>query len=158
MKRVEENLRRLQISTVVTHVAEMSGPIDFLPGKVMGVLLDAPCSGLGTLQRRPDLRWKLKPRDIEELTRKQLALLENIEPWLAPGGKLVYSTCTLTPEENRNLVRSFLRRNPAYRIASPLPYLPETVHSMVDEDGYLETLPHRDRMDGMFAVRLEKGE
>jgi 16S rRNA (cytosine967-C5)-methyltransferase len=119
------------------------------------VLVDAPCSGLGTLRRNADLRWRAAPGDSEALAPAQLALLRRAALALRPGGALVYSTCTLACEENESVVRAFLAGAAGFRLA-PRSTVPLAVQPLLDEDGFLRTLPHRHDTDGFFAARLER--
>lgn len=117
------------------------------------VLLDAPCSGLGVLAKRADLRWKRTLDDIKKITDLQVELLDAAASFVKPGGLLVYSTCTIAPEENEEQVKAFLKRHPAFEVESAAGILPEAV---VSRRGYLATIPHRHKMDGVFGVRLRQ--
>jgi 16S rRNA (cytosine967-C5)-methyltransferase len=119
------------------------------------VLVDAPCSGLGALRRNPDARWRVRPSDPTRLAETQLAILRNAAEMLRPEGVLVYSTCTLLPEENEGVIESFLRRSRHFALASPLE-APAEVRDLVDSDGFMRCLPQRHDTDGFFAARLEK--
>lgn len=115
------------------------------------VLVDVPCSGTGTLRRHPDARWRLRPADISALAGLQGRILEGAARCVPIGGILVYSTCTLEPEENEEQVRRFLARHPGFRVepgggADTAPF--------VDGEGFLRVLPQRDGFDGAFAARL----
>lgn len=118
------------------------------------VLVDAPCSGLGVLRRRLDLRWRVREEDIERLAGLQGRLLDSAASLVRPGGLLVYSTCTLAPEENHGQVAGFLARHPDFKL-DPADGLmpPGTVR-----DGMLQTWPHLHGMDGAFAARLRRSE
>ena len=102
------------------------------------ILVDAPCTNTGVMRRRVDVRWRLRPADFLRMQQPQLAILRAVAPLLAPGGSLVYSTCSLEPEENDEVVEKFLRDHPAFRL---------TKHE--------QSLPFRDEIDGAFAARLE---
>ena len=117
------------------------------------VLLDAPCSGLGVLAKRADLRWRANPEKIEELVALQDELLDAAARHVRPGGLLVYSTCTIAPEENGERVRAFLERHSTFSIE---PVSDAAPMSMRTEEGFFATFPHIHRMDGAFAVRLRK--
>lgn len=117
------------------------------------ILLDAPCSGLGTLTKKPDIKWKREPEDIPRLAQTQMELLNNAARLLKPGGVLVYSTCTVEPEENFLLVKRFLENHPEFAIDDASKYVNRDV---VKPEGNVETLPHKHGMDGSFAVRLVK--
>ncbi|MBP1657559.1 MAG: Ribosomal small subunit methyltransferase [Bacteroidetes bacterium] len=117
------------------------------------VLLDAPCSGLGTLAKKPDMKWKRDLSDIRKLTATQEALMESAARLLKPGGALVYSTCTTEPEENSEIITAFLSRHPEFSLDRADRYLPADV---VTADGFVATYPHVHFMDGSFAARLVK--
>jgi 16S rRNA (cytosine967-C5)-methyltransferase len=117
------------------------------------ILLDAPCSGLGTLAKKPDMKWKRDLSDIRKLTVTQDALLESAARLLKPGGAIVYSTCTMEPEENGDLIAGFLSRHAEFTLDRAEKYLPPEV---VTTDGYVATYPHLHFMDGSFAARLVK--
>ena len=118
------------------------------PPQADAVLLDAPCSGLGVLSKRADLRWQRTPDDFADLTALQDDLLDAAATLVRPGGRLVYSTCTIAPEENEDRVQAFLKRHPGF---TPLPvaHVPDTLQTA---QGHLATLPHRDGIDGAFAA------
>ena len=115
------------------------------------VLLDVPCSGLGVLAKRADLRWQREAASLNPLTSLQDAMLDAGARLVRPGGLLVYSTCTLAPEENEHRVTAFLARNPQFQTESAVRFVPE---SLVTPEGYYASLPHRHHMDGAFGVRL----
>jgi 16S rRNA (cytosine967-C5)-methyltransferase len=117
------------------------------------VLVDAPCSGLGVLRHRPELKWRKKLEDIPGLVQIQQDLLEAGARSVKAGGTLVYSTCTVLEEENRGCVSSFLNRHPEFAVENAEP----RVHSdLVSESGFIETWPDAHGMDGSFAVRMKK--
>ncbi|MEX0602887.1 MAG: methyltransferase domain-containing protein, partial [Bacteroidota bacterium] len=117
------------------------------------VLVDAPCSALGVLSKKPDAKWKREPEDLVKLAGIQRGILENAAGLVKPGGVLVYSTCTMEPEENSVQIREFLSRHPEFTVESAGQF----VHAdLVNADGFIETFPHRHGMDGSFAVRLRK--
>ena len=116
------------------------------------VLLDVPCTGTGTMARHPDARWRLKPESITELAEVQARMLESAAGVVSPGGLLVYSTCTLEPEENEEQVSTFLESHPEFVLdateAVPAEYLTPS--------GYLSVVPQGTGFDGAFAARLRK--
>jgi 16S rRNA (cytosine967-C5)-methyltransferase len=117
------------------------------------VLVDAPCSGLGVLAKKPDAKWKREPEDLINLVQTQRAILENAAKHVKSDGVLVYSTCTTEPEENFEVVKSFLTDHPEFSIQSASEFVDSRI---VSPDGYIETFPHRNAMDGSFAIRLKK--
>jgi 16S rRNA (cytosine967-C5)-methyltransferase len=122
-----------------------------LRGGFATVLLDAPCSGLGTLARHPDIRWRATPDDLTRQAARQRALLEGLAPLVRPGGLLVYSVCSLEPEEGPALVSGWLATQPGFSLSEP----PAWATSFV-EDGSLGTTPERDESEGFFAALLRR--
>ena len=122
-------------------------------GPAEKVLVDAPCSGLGVLAKKPDAKWKREPEDLLKLVQTQRAILENAARHVKPGGVLVYSTCTTEPEENFSVVTNFLAEHSEFIIENAGQL---TNPKIVTSDGYVETFPHRHGMDGSFAIRLKK--
>lgn len=126
-----------------------------LAGKIDRVLVDAPCSGLGTLRRNPDLKWRQSPQAIEELTVKQAAILASAARLVKPGGRLVYATCSLLRAENEAIAEAFSAANPGFK---PLPAAEVLTRAQVEHAGdlvsgdYLRLWPHRHRTDGFFAA------
>ncbi len=154
---VARDARRLGLPQLQTRELEVTLPLDDLgeTERFDRVLVDAPCSGLGTLRRNPDVRWRVKPGDPAQLAGIQKKLLRNASASLRPGGVLVYSTCTLTPDENDGVVEAFLDDARHFRL-SPRDQLPATARAVVDEHGLLRCLPHVHDTDGFFAARLER--
>jgi len=154
---VAREARRLGLATLELRACDVAAglPPEAAAGAFDRVLVDAPCSGLGTLRRNADLRWRVAPGDPAELAATQRALLAAAARALRPGGVLVYSTCTLTPEENEDVVASFLADTPGFRRAAP-DAAPACVRPLLGPDGALRTFPHRHGTDGFFAARLER--
>jgi len=132
-------------------VAADASEIQVAPGDK--VLVDAPCSGLGVLAKKPDTKWRRDVEDLEALTSIQLGILNHAASLVKPGGVLVYSTCTTEPEENAEMVTNFLSANPGFVAEDASQFVPPQV---VNPQGFIETFPHRNGMDGSFAVRLRK--
>ena len=133
----------------------MDGRSPGLDVKADRVLVDAPCSGLGTIARRPDLRWRRTAEDIDRLRGEQLALLERGAGLVKPGGVLVYSTCTIEPDENEEVVAAFCDRHPGFRADGPEDW-PEGLARVTDGVGRIATLPSVHGVDGSFAARLRR--
>lgn len=123
------------------------------PPRADRVLVDAPCSGLGVLAKRADLRWNRTPDDLQELAALQDELLDAATAFVRPGGLLVYSTCTIAPEENELRIDAFLNRNDDFAVASAQGAVPE---DMVTATGAYASLPHEHGIDGAFGVRLRR--
>jgi 16S rRNA (cytosine967-C5)-methyltransferase len=120
------------------------------------VLLDAPCSGLGTLRRDPDIRWRRTEADLSPFADAQLQMLECAAAAVRQeDGRLIYSTCSSEPEENEEVVSRFLERHPEFRPADA-PELPQAVQRFLTPDGHLRTLPFRDQLEAFFAAMLVK--
>jgi 16S rRNA (cytosine967-C5)-methyltransferase len=126
------------------------------------ILADAPCSGTGTLRRHPEIKWRLQPSDLEDLSETQFRLLDHAAATLATPGRIVYSTCSLEPEENQGVIGRFLAAHPEFRLL-PLreeitrlqPFFLPGSTRILDND-FLETFPDRDGTDGFFAAILVK--
>jgi 16S rRNA (cytosine967-C5)-methyltransferase len=119
------------------------------------ILVDAPCSGLGTLRRHPERKWQQQEAGLATLAHAQLELLRGVAPVLRPGGCLVYSTCSLEPEETDIVIETFLRDFPEF-VADAPDGLPATVTELIDAAGTLRTWPHRHGLDGFYAIRLRR--
>jgi 16S rRNA (cytosine967-C5)-methyltransferase len=115
------------------------------------VLVDAPCSGLGTLRRNPEIKWHTTAADLPGFTRTQNAVLQNASAALKRGGRLIYCTCSMLPQENENVINNFLKLNPRFSTCPP----PESLDpQLIDSQGYFRTFPHLNNMDGFFAACL----
>ena len=157
IKKLKENLARLQLSKPVTIVeGEVVSLLPDMQEKFDGILIDAPCSGLGVIRRHPDIRWNRKPADLIRYQETQLSLLARAAKLLAPGGVLVYSTCSTEPEENDAAIDTFLTQNPAFQVVNCKDTLPEAAAKLVDQNGFFRTLPGQHDMDGFFAAKLIK--
>lgn len=118
------------------------------------VLVDAPCSGLGVTGRHPDIRWQRQPDDLKRYQRIQLELLERAATLVSHGGVLVYATCSTEPEENDEVVEQFLAADPEFRVEDARRVLSGKGQELVDEKGFLRTIPGPEVSDGFFAARL----
>jgi len=125
-----------------------------LRGAFDAVLVDAPCSGLGTLRRHPELRWRRRPDDIPRFAALQREILAGVAPLVRPGGVLVYAVCTLARDENEDVVAAFRAAAPRFTLEDARAALPPSAAPLVDADGFLRTFPHRHGVDGFFAARL----
>jgi len=121
------------------------------------VLLDAPCSGLGTIRRDPDVRWRRTASDLGPLAAAQLEMLTAVATVVGPGGRVIYSTCSSEPEENEQVIEAFLARDPGFTRATPPAFTgrPELA-ALLDPAGALRTLPFRDGLEAFYAVSLRR--
>ena len=150
MRRVVENIQRMELSSVLPYVADARRPA---LREVDAVLIDAPCTGTGTFRRHPDARWRLKTSDLAVMGAMQREILRSASTIVKPGGLLVYSTCSLETEENDAQVERFLTENKNWRLEPP----PEgVVPASVLDAGRLRVLPQRHGTDGAFAARLRR--
>ena len=154
--KIRQNATRLRLVSLraaksdVRHQlpAEFRSPYD-------RILVDAPCSGLGTLRSHPEIKWHRNERDIKRLSHLQKNIVDQVVHYLKPGGVLVYSTCTLIKDENENFVEDFLERHKEFVLDDAAGYLPAEASSLVAGSYYL-ALPHRHDTDGFFAARMRK--
>ncbi len=150
LQRLLDNIARLEILNIEPFVADARVPSI---GNVDGILVDAPCTGTGTFRRHPDARWRMKPSDLGVMSSLQWSILVAVASSVRPGGLLVYSTCSLEPEENEAQVERFLAVNSDWRLEPPpAGSVPDTVL----DAGYLRVLPQRHGTDGAFAARLRR--
>jgi 16S rRNA (cytosine967-C5)-methyltransferase len=153
LKKIHQNVDRLGLHCIYTKIADSRDIPEFV-GVCDRVLVDAPCSGLGTLNRHADARWRQTPESVIELTQLQREILDQAATWVKPGGILVYATCTLHPAENEAIVTTFLAQNPDWQIDRPAAASP--ISPLIAAPGWIKVLPHQHQMDGFFMVRLKK--
>jgi 16S rRNA (cytosine967-C5)-methyltransferase len=154
---LKPRLKRSGLSNVqpVRIEHENDARIKRLAGKVDRVLVDSPCSGLGTLRRNPDLKWRQNAEDITELATKQRNILASAAQLLKPGGRLVYATCSILFDENQAIVENFLASNNEFNLLNSQ----EILHAQqieIDCGESFQVFPHRHNTDGFFAAVLEK--
>lgn len=117
------------------------------------VLVDTPCSGLGTIRRDPDIRWKLHPEELPILGTMQLELLNAAATVVVPGGQLVYATCSSEPEENQEVIERFLKSHPSFALNREVPL---ELEPFMDNNWHFQTLPFRDQLEAFFAVSMKR--
>ncbi len=153
MKLLKNAKARLNLSSINAVVADAH---DFPVKDADVVVLDAPCSGLGVLTKKPDLRWQRKPESIPLLLKLQHELLQSAALLVKNNGYLVYSTCTIDKEENENMIFNFVKQHPEFKICNPdSKFIAE---EFITKDNMVRTWPHLHHMDGSFAVKLHKKE
>jgi len=157
LSRLKPRLKRSGLSNLYPHPIRNENDLRVkrLAGKIDRVLVDAPCSGLGTLRRNPDLKWRQSPRSVEELRLKQAAILRSAANLVKPGGRLVYATCSLLAEENEDIVAAFLGERPDF-IALHCGELFEEQRVTLDTGPLLRLLPHLHGTDGFFAAAMAR--
>lgn len=151
IEKVEENKRRLGFSMIKTIVGDGLSIQNFVTGAFDGILLDAPCTGTGVFRKKIDARWKKTPEDLQRMHNLQSALLRSASALLKPGGRLVYSTCSLEPEENESVISRFLEQHPNFIIGEN-----SNTEAEFFKEGFLNVTPFDHQMDGFFAARLVK--
>ena len=157
LAKLKPRLARSGLSNVhpVRIAHENDTKIKRLAGKMDRVLVDAPCTGLGTLRRNPDIKWRQSPEGVVELQQKQGAILASAARMVKPGGRLVYATCSLLQEENERVVEQFLAHHPDFALMPMKDVLAEQKIPLEMGD-YLILLPHRHQTDGFFAAVLNR--
>ena len=160
LRAMRERLAHAHVSNVKMTALDGTASLPFR-AKFDRILVDAPCSGTGTLSRNPEIRWKLKPTDLLELHVRQVMLLNSALECLAPEGRLVYSTCSLEPEENEDVISEVLGANPEFRATHaqiPADAIAEGVRAetLVDSNGAFRTFPSQHATDGFFAAVLAR--
>lgn len=152
LKKLQQNIDRLGVTSIQILTSD-SRDVPDLKGKCDRVLVDAPCSGLGTLNRHADARWRQTPESATELAQLQQEILTEAASWLKPQGVLVYSTCTLNPLENESVIETFLSQHPNWAIEHPTQ---PALIALTSQQGWIKVLPHCHNMDGFFMVRLKQ--
>ncbi len=157
LAKIKPSLARSGLSNVhpVVIAHENDAKVKRLAGKIDRVLVDAPCSGLGTLRRNPDMKWRQQPDDVVELNAKQQSILAGAARLVKPGGRLVYATCSLLAEENEAIVDAFVAAHPEFAL---LPVNEQLASQKIalDTGVYLKLRPDQHQTDGFFAAVLER--
>lgn len=153
LRKVSANANRLQLKSIQIKAVDSRNLFQF-NSQCDRVLLDAPCSGLGTLHKRPDIRWRQTRENITELSILQQELLTTAATWVKPQGILVYATCTINPQENEKVIQLFLDSHPDWSIV--LPASKSIINNFDISPGWIKVYPHRYDMDGFFIVKLQK--
>jgi 16S rRNA (cytosine967-C5)-methyltransferase len=158
LQALQSNLKRMALTEVQLLLADATASLPLhAKHRFARILIDAPCSGLGILRRHPELRWRRQPTDFSHFAALQRAILSQAAPYLAPGGILLYITCTTASEENEQVIHEFLEQQPEFTVSSPAAALPPEAQQLIEPPGYFRTLPEREGLDGFFAVALLKG-
>ncbi|HKE59948.1 MAG TPA: RsmB/NOP family class I SAM-dependent RNA methyltransferase, partial [Pyrinomonadaceae bacterium] len=151
LQTVASSVALQQLKSVEVLRLDAGKPLPFTESSFDRVLVDAPCSGTGTLRRNPEIRWRLTPHDVRDLSEQQRLFLSNAAKMVKPGGKLVYSTCSVEWEENEEVVSSFLRDSEHFN------QIPATVEgSLLTDSGAVRTWPQHQGTDGFFIAVFER--
>ena len=145
---------RLGINIIETQTLDLSAGLpDSLKEKFDHVLVDAPCSGLGTLRRNPEIKWRTTEKDLRNFAAAQKVILQNASLAVKTGGRVIYCTCALLPQENENIIDDFLARNKNFSLCQT----PASINPrLLDSRGFYRTCPHRHNMDGFFGAILKR--
>ncbi len=156
---LKDSVKRLGLSGINTVTADASAPFAPALNKSYDrVLIDAPCSGLGTIGRHPDIKWNRTEPDIKRISRVQRKILENSAEAVKPGGMLLYAVCTYTREENKTVIDNFISRSKQFSVVDLRDTVPEWGTNLIDNDGFFRSYPHKNNMDGFFAALLKKDQ
>jgi 16S rRNA (cytosine967-C5)-methyltransferase len=157
LAKLTPRLARSGLSNVHPQVleSERDAKVKRLAGKIDRVLVDAPCTGFGTLRRNPDLKWRQPASAVDELRARQLAILTAASTLVKPGGRLVYATCSVLPDENERVVERFLTQNAAFAMVDASDELARAGIA-IDTGATLKLLPHVHHCDGFFAAALTR--
>jgi 16S rRNA (cytosine967-C5)-methyltransferase len=155
LQELQQNARRQGLGIIRTLPGDATELRPEQLGSFDRVLLDAPCSGFGTLRRKPDIKWRRHLKDPYRFSRLQKQLLEHASHFVKPGGILVYATCTIFSEENERVAADFGERHEGWELESVADLLPESCRQMVQER-FFRSWPHRHGVDGFFAARWRR--
>ncbi len=155
LKHARELAKRLRHRNIEFVRADLNSALPLKPASVNYVLLDAPCTGLGTLREHPEIRWRMGPQDPARMAAIQLRMLEQAASTVRSGGAIVYSVCSIALEEGCGVIDAFLRNHPEFTIDHELKNR-EELRNVIDARGFLQTRPDVGGLDGFFAVRLKR--
>ena len=153
---INENIKRTGVKNVQSKVFDARNTDESLIGKADVLICDVPCSGLGVINNKSDIKYRIKKEDVLELSKLQKEIVDSSIPYVKKGGTLVYSTCTLTEEENMGMVK-YILDNFDFKLSSLNPYLSENMKNENTDKGYLEIIPGEFDMDGFFIARFIRG-
>ncbi len=157
LSRLFSEMKRLGISIITPYSSDLEKPLNIKGVSLFDrILLDAPCSGIGVLRRNPDIKWVKSKKNLSHYKKRQLLLLKNIASLVKPSGILVYTVCSIEPEENEEVVEEFLREHSEFDIKNLSGLLSYGHTPVVSKGRYLKTLPHKSNMDGFFSVCFQK--
>ncbi|MBF0448872.1 MAG: 16S rRNA (cytosine(967)-C(5))-methyltransferase RsmB [Magnetococcales bacterium] len=156
LQRLQENLNRLQIAGVSLHAGDAADSQWLGEKQFDRILIDAPCTGTGVIRRHPEIKWRRKPSDIDRMVKEQAAILDSVAQRLRPGGRLVYATCSVEPDENERQVERFLSQNKNWR-RLPITSQDDGINAAcLNPFGDFSVEPGQFDMDGFYAARLTR--
>lgn len=148
-----KNALRLGIQSIAPLAADASTTLSSLFSRTFdSILIDAPCSGLGVISRHPDIKWNREEKDILSLSLLQKGILNQAASLLSRGGRMLYVTCTISGQENEEVIGDFLREHPAFSLVNLKEHVPAWGTDLIDEQGFFRSIPHIHHMDGFFAA------
>jgi len=154
LEELKKDAARLSITIIETKQTDLTERLpESLTEKFDSVLIDAPCSGSGTLRRNPEIKWRIQAADLIEIAKTQNTILQNASFAVRKGGYLIYCTCSLLPQENENIINNFLSFNPDFSVCPPPPFISPR---LIDSRGFFRTFPPLHNMDGFFAAVLRR--
>ena len=157
LQKLDLEMQRLGVSIVHRCCYDLNSPPDADRHALFDrILLDAPCSGLGVLRRNPDIKWNSTEASLKRHAARQKRFLDHLAACVKPGGILVYSVCSIEPEENEAVIDAFLKKHPGFGIDTHWGKLPERVASLFESARWIKTHPLLNNMDGFFLVRLKR--
>lgn len=156
LKLIDENAKRLGINIIEVGISDALKMDNSLTNKGDYVLVDAPCSGLGLIRRKPEMKINKKEKHIKTLSKLQMKILNNAKNYVKIGGTLVYSTCTLEKEENIDLIKEFLKANSNFRLVNMEDMVKKSENLETLEKGYIQLYPHIHNTDGFFISKMIK--
>lgn len=154
IKLIESNCNRLGIQNIKVEKFDATVLDETKIGMIDRVLVDAPCSGLGIIRKKPELKYNRKEKDLYELKKLQLKILDTCKQYVKKGGVLVYSTCTINKYENEEVVWNFLNNNSDFKLDSIEPFIPQKLKRRISNKSFIQLLPNIDEIDGFFIARM----
>jgi ribosomal RNA small subunit methyltransferase RsmB/transcription antitermination factor NusB len=153
---IEQSSARLGINIIKTEIYDACKLDESMTGKADRVLIDAPCSGLGIIRKKPDIKYSRTEKELGEITNLQREILQNTSKYLKVGGCMIYSTCTVQPEENLEIVKAFLADNPNFRLTGFEELMPDGLDIASSKDGYIQLYPNINQTDGFFISKIKR--
>ncbi len=154
IKLIKENAKKLGISIINTKIMDSAVFNNELVECADRVLVDAPCSGLGLIRKKPEIRWNVSYEDILALAKIQYNILKNASKYVKEKGTLVYSTCTITKKENEEIIKKFLEENKNFSMVDISKYIPDNYINETCKEGYIKLFPNMQHTDGFFIAKL----